>query len=432
MHDCFTLTYLSFVVWFALGSPCVAGNFPRALPDAGKRRARCAEMLKLVYLVFIYCWYDGSLIDLWPFKIFAIFCHRHCAKLRELLNTASNSEDLDTPDQDSSVPFLPTSREQSYPAVSSVPDVENAAPVPRAGTKGSSGGVETASHLPLSGSASGNEGDERSASTVSEGRSAKDKRNDNDLKRIVIADKLTPLVVLTSFVSDLDLVADWVFFKEGLGAEGQLIYFVALAFAVIGTIMYVLVTVEFHLVSKAKTWWVGAPLSPLQHVPLGWQLVINVIVEDIPQLVITCVTSPTSVSGVLNIATAAFALLAKMAEAFATRRDLPMSSQLRMIEADPDVVRHVMEQRRNAEEQAANAAKLTVLVNKFKQEVDGSKRQAAIAFRVMQVDPGFLDGKLAYIRDKLLTPTMELDNCRLQGGFVGGVIVLNKCDGCGF
>eukprot|EP00752_Nemacystus_decipiens_P008204 g7337.t1 len=161
------------------------------------------------------------------------------------------------------------------------------------------------------------------------------------LKRVSIVDKLTTMTVLTSFVSDLDLCADWYFFQEGLEGASAVISAVALAFTVLGTIMYALLTVEFHFVSKLWTLCRGGEeLTPPQHFPLGWQFFLNVLVEDIPQLIITCISSPTSVAGGLNIATAGFALLAKMTEGVETRHELPMSGQLRMVEKVPGVAVH--------------------------------------------------------------------------------------------
>ncbi|CAM9968471.1 unnamed protein product [Ectocarpus fasciculatus] len=246
------------------------------------------------------------------------------------------------------------------------------------------------------------------------------------LKRSAIWEKVTPLTVLTSIVSDLDLFADWYFLKEGLEDAQELVADVAFVLTIVGTVMYVLLTLEFHPVSEAWTWCRGGrALSPLQHVPLGWQLLLNAVVEDIPQLVITWVTSPTSVAGVLNIATAGFALLAKMAEGFATRKDLPMSSQLRMIDTDPGVVQHLLNARHKAEELAANAATLAVLVNRFGMENAAvarnpenerhSKRLIATAYQVMQVDPGFLNGELGYIREKLEVSRLDLGHSGLKG-----------------
>lgn len=240
----------------------------------------------------------------------------------------------------------------------------------------------------------------------------------NDLKRGAIVDKLTALTVVTSIVADLDLFADWYFFNEGLESEPALISSIALAFGVIGTVMYVLLTVEFYLVDEA---WAlcggGGKLSPLQHVPLGWQLAASVIAEDLPQLAITCVTTPSSVAGVVNIATAAFAVLAKTAEAFATRRELPIHAQLRMIETNPRVARRLFERRRTAEELANNAARLAVLANELeKLGISGSdpKRQAAIVFEIIQTDNEIMNDELSNLRDQLAT-TFDLRECGIDG-----------------
>lgn len=250
---------------------------------------------------------------------------------------------------------------------------------------------------------------------------SKNKELEMLLKRISIVDKLTALTVLTSILSDLDLFADWYFFRQDLEGESTVTSDVALAFTVVGTVVYVLLTVEFHLFNTVVTLWCrkGEPLNPLQHVPLGWQLFLCVALEDIPQLIITCVTSPTSVAGVLNIATAGFAVLAKIAEGFETRRDLPMSSQLRMVEEDPGIVRHMMVQRREAEELTARAASLAYYVNQYRQvpksDSSSDKRRAASAFRVMQVDPEFLNGKLNYMREKLEVSKLDFNFSYLKG-----------------
>ncbi|CAN0037563.1 unnamed protein product, partial [Hapterophycus canaliculatus] len=259
------------------------------------------------------------------------------------------------------------------------------------------------------------------------------------LKRSIISEKVTPLTVLTSVVSDLDLFADWYFLSEVLDGENERISEVAFFFTVVGTVMYILLTLEFHPVNEAWTCCRGGrALSPLQHVPLGWQLLINVVVEDIPQLVITCLTSPTSVAGVLNIATAGFALLAKMAEAIASRKDLPMSSQLCMIETDPGVVQHLLKARQKAEGLAANAACLAVLVNRFRVEnaamardsgARSTKRLVGIAFQVAQVDPTFLNGELGYVREELEALTLNVSRLGLKGSIppsLGGLLQLTE------
>ena len=263
------------------------------------------------------------------------------------------------------------------------------------------------------------------------------------LKRVTIVDRLTVLTVLTSIVADLDLLADWYFFTEGLEGASPLISDVALAFTVIGTTVYVLLAVEFHFVSEARACCTGKPLSPLQHVPLGWQLFINVAVEDIPQLIITSITSPTSAAGVLNVATAGFSLMAKTAEGYATRNDLPMSSQLRMVEEDPGVVRHILVTRRDAQKLAEHAASLATLANQFRNGTEADRRmmirarrgeaviprydgfRSGVAFRVMQLDPGFLNGKLNYIRKGLEVSSLELRGISLKGENVQRLVLVN-------
>lgn len=249
------------------------------------------------------------------------------------------------------------------------------------------------------------------------------------LIRLSIVQILTPLTVLTSIVSDLDLFADWYFLKEGLEGESQRTSDAAWAFTAIGNVVYILLVVEFHCVSKVRTWCRGGEkLNALQHVPLGGQLMLSVVFEDIPQLIITFITSPTSVAGVLNLVTAVFPLLAKVAEAFATRNDLPMSAQLRMVEEDTEVVVHMMKQQRTAEEIALKAATLAGLVNQFRQNQSGqqtdSKLLAAIAFRIMQLEPGFLNGNLEDVRAKFNVEELNFRDADLKGEQALGIFEL--------
>lgn len=338
-------------------------------------------MLRLMYLAFLYWWYGGSL-----------------STRSEELAAGSSVEGGSATSTFPPAPSHPSIENSTLRAPSTDSQLQHLSTSP---TEAALGNAERGVHSWIGGVHGGSGNDDL-------------REEQNKLKRAVILDKLVPLTVLISIVSDLDVFADWYFFNEGLEGDTQILTKVALAFTVIGTLMYVLLTLEFHPISMLQTRMTGRPLSPLQHVPLGWQLAINMVVEDIPQLVITCMASPASVAGVLNITTAVFSLMSKITEGFATRNDLPMSSKLGMIEEDPGVVRHMMVQRRKSEQLAAIAAKLAVLVNKYRQERD-LKRQRAFAFQVMQVDPGFLNESLNYIREQLEVEELDISYSGLKG-----------------
>lgn len=372
-------------------------------------------MLRLVYLACLYLWYE--------FCSWTNVKHR---KSRGQTCVGQSSGERTRVDEEDDGASTQASLASALPAADLVKRKRQG----QCRTHGINGsrhaGAKRNSALPLEicPSPAGQDSMERGSRWTDAGGKSEDLRR--TLKRSAIWEKVTPLTVLTSVVSDLDLFADWYFLKEGLEDAQELVADVAFVLTVVGTVMYVLLTLEFHPVSQAWTWCRGGrALSPLQHVPLGWQLLLNAVVEDIPQLVITWVTSPTSVAGVLNIATAGFALLAKMAEGFATRTDLPMSSQLRMIDTDPGVVQHLLNAQHKAEELAANAASLAVLVNRFGTENAAvtrhpeserhSKRRVATAFQVMQVDPGFLNGELGYIRETLEVSRLDLGRSGLKG-----------------
>lgn len=165
------------------------------------------------------------------------------------------------------------------------------------------------------------------------------------LKRRTILDRLTPIVFLTSFMSDLDLVTDWAFLRYGLAGQGVFITRVALFFAIVGTVMWALSTTEFALMSKVRTMWKNHPLSRLEHVGLGWQLLANVVMEDLPQFIITIITKPSSVTGVLNLVTSGLSLSAKIVQGLSTKRAPSLSTQFMMIDQDPAVTRHLFKLR---------------------------------------------------------------------------------------
>lgn len=366
---------------------------------------RTRTMLRVGYLAALYWWYGGSL-----------------GTLSEVLTPESSDERGHN--SDSNVSRASHSSEGNSSEGNVPSEMSRISRAPSSGSQ-----LQDPSASETAAALGGAEGTVRSDAELEGATMSGGERGHDELRRLIkrvsIVDKLTALTVLTSFVSDLDLCADWYFLTEGLEGESPVIADVALAFTVLGTIMYVLLTVEFHFVSTARTVFRGGkPLNPLQHVPLGWQLLLNVCVEDIPQLVVTCITSPTSVAGVLNIATAGFAVVTKMAEGFATRHELPMSAQLRMVEEDPGIVRHMVVRQREAEEQAANAASLAVHVNQFKQVPESGhgaskyredKRREEIAFKVLRLEPGFLNGKLNYVRLKLETSKLDLGESELKG-----------------
>lgn len=83
---------------------------------------------------------------------------------------------------------------------------------------------------------------------------------------------MTPLGVLSSFISDLDLVSDWCFLEIVLINFPLYLQKAGLVFAISGTVMWALGVTEFALLSKLRVMWRGNPASRLEHVALGWQV----------------------------------------------------------------------------------------------------------------------------------------------------------------
>lgn len=99
----------------------------------------------------------------------------------------------------------------------------------------SSGPEGTAREHSSSSKATGDEFDEVKADEKHDWfLSLKDRRT---LKRRTVLARVTPLTMLASFVSDLDVITDWCFYDLELARQGELIRDIALFFAVVGSVM---------------------------------------------------------------------------------------------------------------------------------------------------------------------------------------------------
>ena len=153
------------------------------------------------------------------------------------------------------------------------------------------------------------------------------------LKRRVIRRKLDVWAVVSSFIADIDVVADWYYYTYDLAEAGDSLQKTGLVFALLGTLLWFVHTTEGHVVETGVRLMVSlfykmfcgareaeresglAVLGYLEHFPLRMQLSLNVAFEDLPQLVITFLADDVgTVAGVLNVGTASLAFLAKVVD----------------------------------------------------------------------------------------------------------------------
>lgn len=154
------------------------------------------------------------------------------------------------------------------------------------------------------------------------------------LKRRVIRRKLDVWAVVSSFIADIDVVADWYYYAHDLAEAGDTLQKTGLVFALLGTLLWFVHVTEGHVVETGIRLTVSlfynvccepreaaaqesdkTVLGYLEHFPLRLQLSLNVACEDLPQLIITFLADEVgSVAGVLNVATASLALLAKVVD----------------------------------------------------------------------------------------------------------------------
>ena len=122
--------------------------------------------------------------------------------------------------------------------------------------------------------------------------------------------------ILTSCASDLDLIADWLFFANVWNSdEDKAVAGILLMMCILGTLMWMLLITEGRILSK---WLVKHNIE----ISTGHLILATVIVEDIPQIIFSSVLSSSgNVFAVINIMTAGYDILIKVAEAYETRDD---------------------------------------------------------------------------------------------------------------
>lgn len=113
--------------------------------------------------------------------------------------------------------------------------------------------------------------------------------------------------------------------------------------------------------SRLTKLWSGNPLSELEHVGLGRQLLFNVFMEDLPQFILTGVTKPTSVTGVLNITTSGLSLVSKIVRGCSMKGEPSLATQFDMIEQDPAFTQNMFRLRDDAKKKAERAERLVNL-----------------------------------------------------------------------
>lgn len=154
---------------------------------------------------------------------------------------------------------------------------------------------------------------------------------------------LRAMAILTSLATDLDLVTDWVFYADTLRKDQQyrdqysrhpivgekpylvppLLTTLVFASCVIGTIMWMIVASDGRILTP------GLRLLGIDNLSMGFILFICVLVEDIPQVILTFLVEDYfedgmyfSSSAICNLMTSVYDSVIKMAEAFDERGDI--------------------------------------------------------------------------------------------------------------
>lgn len=219
-----------------------------------------------------------------------------------------------------------------------------------------------------------------------------------DLKRWVILPKLGIWAVVSFFIADSDVVADWLLYTTDVSsAEGALTKF-GVVFAVLGTIMWFVHVTEGHVVDKAiravtrrcyMLWGIcraavvsNTPLGYLEYLPLILQLTLSIVFEDLPQLATTFLVEDLikSTAGVISVTTAAFLILAEVVDVIQkSKADVCLAMQLRMVDLKCVVMRELLDAQDEAEEVTNASAELVLaLAQLSKGSLPGRSRRARL------------------------------------------------------
>ncbi len=154
---------------------------------------------------------------------------------------------------------------------------------------------------------------------------------------------LRAMAILTSLATDLDLVTDWVFYFDTVYKDKQyceqyrrhpivgepsylippLLKHLVFTSCVIGTIMWLIIASDGRLLTP------GLRLLGVDNLSMGFILFICVLIEDIPQVILTFLVEDYfedghyfSSSAVCNLMTSIYDSVIKLAEAFDERGDI--------------------------------------------------------------------------------------------------------------
>ena len=127
------------------------------------------------------------------------------------------------------------------------------------------------------------------------------------------------ITFLTSCASDFDVVADWVFFAS-VADRGGVVVTLLLLSCLIGTVTWAFLASDGHLLNPLMK------KCGIRNFSTGFLLFFAVIVEDVPQVILTFVLEQAedefSTLAVVNLMTAVYDILIKLAEAYDEREDL--------------------------------------------------------------------------------------------------------------
>ena len=134
---------------------------------------------------------------------------------------------------------------------------------------------------------------------------------------------LTAIAFLTSCASDFDVIADWYFYGTVADRDEpnpDTVVTLLLITCIIGTITWAFLASDGHLLNPLLRCF------KVKNFSTGMLLFLAVVVEDFPQIILTFILeqgkNEFSTVAVVNLMTALYDILIKLAEAYDERKDL--------------------------------------------------------------------------------------------------------------
>ncbi|CAM9812514.1 unnamed protein product [Chrysoparadoxa australica] len=215
-----------------------------------------------------------------------------------------------------------------------------------------------------------------------------------EMKLKLLKDELSDMLAwVDSAAADADVAIDWFFLLSLSKREGAL-FLSACVFTVLGTFTWFMTATEYAVLLWLKRGLCGNVLTK-SHTSMSTQLLLNILLEDIPQVFITFAEGwkeeDNLIAAALNLVTSAFSFAVRVV-IFLQSRDQGASipTKLQSIEEDPEFMDKVFKKEEDAKQTLAQLGHQVSYFQELKKHLkkltEASERESASAMYESKVN----------------------------------------------